>query len=253
MSVRTVTFAAIVLPLCVAGGTLPRAEAQLPTQKSAPKQAAPKPAGTDDSARKAEILSSPQWRRAMFEFKEWLSAQPLYDAQQVEQFKARFNQRVAAMTAGEVEFLLQDMQAKFQILDSPEAREARTWMAQYLSVMSDKKRAEVLKDIPNLGTMTAAQLGQEVAKIEQARSTIDQEQAAFSRTRQTEVNAQLQQDRTAQQNYIRDRNSAPTTYSPYHSPSDVNKRLNEAPIGSGMGFYVNPSGGVGLTFGPSSW
>jgi hypothetical protein len=127
-------------------------------------------------------------------------------------------------------------------------------MAQYLSVMSDKKRAEVLKKMPNLATMTAAQLNAEITKIEAKRATLAQEQAAFDRTRQAEVSAQLQQDRTAREDYIRDRNAFPTSaYSPYRSPSDVNARLNRGQIGSGMSYYVGAYGGFGVSFSPSSW
>jgi hypothetical protein len=203
--------------------------------------------------RKQEILSSAPWRRAMFEFKEWLSAQQIYDARQVEQIKRDFNERVAAMTADEVQFLLEDMQAKFKILDSPQAQEARAWMASYLAVMSDKKKAEVLKGLPNVATMTAAQLNEEILKIEQKRATITEEQAAFQRTQQAQVSRQLAEDRAMQQQYIRDRNQFPTaSYSPYRSQASVKKPYADY-RGPQMGYYVNPWGGVGIMINPSSW
>lgn len=255
MFVPSTTLAVAAMTLCLLCEYSAGASAQETRRKPSPQQAPTKPAaGADDAAKKAEILNSQEWRRAMFEFKEWLSAQQLYDQQQVEQIKARFNQRVARMSAGDVQFLLADMEAKFQILNSPQAQDARSWMAQYLSVMSDKKRAEVLKDIPNLASMTAAQLQQEIVKIEQKRATIDEEQAAFQRSQQALVSRQLAQDRSAQQTYIRERENFPTTtYSPYRSPSDVNARLNAAPVGSGISYSVGPWGGVGINFSPSSW
>jgi hypothetical protein len=255
MPVRTVTLAAVMLSLCAAAAVAPRAGGQQAKAPSAAGQPAPSnDAAAADAARKREILNSSQWRRAMFEFKEWLSAQQIYDAAQVEQFKDRFNHRVAKMSADEVEFLLEDMQAKFQILDSPQAQEARAWMASYLAVMSDKKRAEVLKDLPNVATMTAAQLSQEIMKIEQKRAAIDQEQAAFNKTRQTQVTQQLAADRAAQQTYIREREQFPTTsYSPYRSQASAKKPYEDVHLGPQMGYYVNPWGGVGITFNPSSW
>jgi hypothetical protein len=255
MFVRTVKLAAVTLALCVLSGHSGPLVAQQAGGKPAPQQAPARPAaGADDAARKAEILASPQWRRAMFEFKEWLSAQQIYDAKQVDAMKARFNERVAAMSAVELENLLADMQAKFQILNSPQAQEARAWMASYLSVMSDKMRAEVLKDIPNVATMTAAQLQREVMKIEQKRAAIDREQATFQRTQQQLATAQLQRDRQAQQTYVRERDRFPTTtYSPYHSGSDVNARLNAGRVGSGMSYSVGPYGGVWANFSSASF
>ncbi|MBI3838392.1 MAG: hypothetical protein HY288_10730 [Planctomycetia bacterium] len=82
------------------------------------------------------------------------------------------------MSASDLEFMLEDMEAKFQILKSKEAQEARAWMAQNLSVPSDKKREEVLKTMPNLATMRAAQLSRQIARIQEKRASLAEEQAA---------------------------------------------------------------------------
>lgn len=249
MPVRIVMLAAIIA--CAAAG---ETRAQQPKQPPAAGQSEPSKQPATDQARKQQILNSPQWRRAMFEFKEWLSAQHLYDAQQVEQIKRNFNERVAAMSASELEFMLQDMEAKFKILNSPQAEEARAWMASYLSVMSEKKRAEVLKSMPNVATMTAAEMQQELAKIEQKRAAIESEQAAFERSRQAQVNQQLARDRAAQQQYVEARNAFPTeSYSPYRSGASAKKPYSDYHFGPQMGYYVSPWGGVGITINPSSW
>ena len=225
--------------------------------QAAPAQPAAKPAAKQSAQpkqpTKQEILNSPEWRRAMFEFSEWLTAQTIYTPAQVQQIKDQFNHRVAAMDAGELTYMLNDMEAKFHIMGTPEAREARAWMAQYLSVLSDRKRAEVLKDIPNISTMTAAQLNAEIQRIIGKRQTLESEQNAFQRGQAAQVANQIQTDRTNRQNFVRDWNSGPTTVSPYRNGSNVNDRLNNANIGSGMGFYVGPGGGVGISFSPSSW
>jgi hypothetical protein len=207
----------------------------------------------DKEVTKADIINSPEFRRAMFEFNEWLTSQPIYTPQQVAQIKDQFNHRVAEMTAPELGYLLADLEEKMQIINTPDAREARAWMAQYLSVMSDKKRAQTLKDVPNVATMTAAQLAAEIAKIQQTRDTMDSEQAAFQRGQAAQVANQIQTDRRNQQNYVNDWNTGPVAYSPYRNGSDVNERLNTTQTGTGMGFYVSPLGGVGMTFAPSSW
>ena len=81
--------------------------------------------------------------------------------------KADFNRKVAGMTSYELEYLLEDLDAKFKIMETSEAKDARAWVGQYLAAMSDSKRAEVLKDVPDVVTMSAAQLQQEVDRIEQ--------------------------------------------------------------------------------------
>ena len=71
------------------------------------------------------------------------------DAKQVEQIKASFNERVAKASAQELQFILDDMDAKFKLLDTKEAQDTRAWMAQYLSLLADKKRDEVVRKLPN--------------------------------------------------------------------------------------------------------
>jgi len=202
---------------------------------------------------KAEIINSVQFRRAIFEFNEWLSSQPIYTPQQVAQIKDQFNHRVAEMNAEELTYLLNDLEAKMQLINTPEAREARAWMAQYLSVMSDRKRADVLKDVPNVATMTAAQLSSELSKIQEKRLVMDDQQAAFQKGQAAQVAQQVQTDRINQQNFVRDWNTGPVAYSPYSGNSNVNQRLNNTPIGTGMSFYTGGFGGVGIAFSPSAW
>ncbi|HEV3136619.1 MAG TPA: hypothetical protein VGZ26_01925, partial [Pirellulales bacterium] len=100
--------------------------AQQSKPKPSPKPAAaPGAADSTEAAKRAEILKSERWRRAMFQMNEWLSAQPFYDKKQVEQIKANTVAAVAKMSASDLEFMLEDMEAKFQILQSKEAQDAR--------------------------------------------------------------------------------------------------------------------------------
>jgi hypothetical protein len=212
------------------------------------------PADASDAAKKAAILDSQRWRRAIFELNEWFSVQPFYDKKQVEEIKANLSKRVAAMSSSEVQFMLDDMDAKFQILDSKPAQEARAWLGHYLSVISDRRREEVLKDMPNLATMTAAQLSQEIGKIQRKRGIIAAEQAASDRTRTSQVDSQLQANRAAQQAYIRQQKQAPTTYSsPYRVPSSSQRPFDDRPTGSNMEFYSGNFGQFGIIFNPSSY
>lgn len=165
------------LVLAVAAGTL---AAQAPGGDAAAK---PSAAAADDLARKVEIMSGERWRRAIFELGEWLSAQQIYSPQEVNRIKADFNRRVAGMSSFELEYLLEDLDAKFKIMETPEAKDAKAWIGQYLAAMSDRKRAEVLRDMPDVVTMTSGQLQQEINRIEQKRTSLQQRQQAFDQSR----------------------------------------------------------------------
>jgi hypothetical protein len=241
-----------------AGGSAPAGKstaksASAPAAKPAPSRA---PLSAEETAKKAAILDSKRWRRAMFELNEWLSAQRLYDKKQVEEIKADLSTRVAEMSSSDLEFMLQDMEAKFQIMDSQPAQEAREWLGHYLSLRSAKKREEILKDLPNLVTMTAAQLSQEIQKIERKRTLSQREAAASSRTQQALVSSQMQANQAAQQAARRQQNRGPDTYtSPYRAANATpgERPFDDRKIGPSMEFYSGNFGQFGVVFNPSSY
>lgn len=218
---------------------------------------APVPAGAsvedpkDDLAKKAEILRSPRCRRAIFELGQWLDTQQLYPPKQVMRIKSDFNQRVAKMSSYELEYMLEDLEAKFKVIDTPEAQEARAWVGQYLSAMSDRKREEVLKDIPNVVEMSAGELSREVQKIEARRQSLQQQQQDFDRGRQALVEqAQAARQATAAaSNAAAARTSAPA-YSPYRSQGGGKPPFSDSQGGDGMSVGVGPFGAyVGFSVG----
>ena len=201
----------------------PAKNGRAPETPSTPAAQPPKSAANDDDGdgesdleQKVAIMNSPRWRRAIFELGEWLSAQAIYTPTQVRNIKADFNRKVEKMSPHDLEYLLDDLDAKFKILDTPEAQDARSWVAQYLSVMSDQKRAEALKDVPNVVTMTAGQLQQEIQKIERKRSSLQQQQAAFDEGREQLVQqAQAARQQTAAASVAAMKQGAGMSYSPY--------------------------------------
>jgi hypothetical protein len=172
----TILAVALATPLVAADP--PPAARPGPSERTMPSQATP-----EDAARKVEIMSGPRWRRAIFELGEWLSSQQIYSPQQVTRIKADFNRRVSGMSSYELEYLLDDLDAKFKVLETPEARDAKAWLGQYLSAMSDQRRAEALRDVPDVVTMTSSQLQQEINRIEQKRVSLQQRQQAFDQSR----------------------------------------------------------------------
>ncbi len=225
-------------------------------------QAADPPAATteqDDAqesmAAKAEILQSSRWRRAIFELGEWLSVQKIYPPREVQRIKADFNTKVMKMSPQELEYLLDDLEAKFKIIDAPEAQEARAWMGQYLSAMTDRKRADVLKDVPNVVDMTAAQLSQEIQKIERTRQNLKDRQAAFDSSRKVLADvAAANRKATADASLAAtSKMNSSASYSPYRSNSGGSggsPPFSNARVGSGLSIGVGTWGAyVGMSLG----
>lgn len=154
------------------------------------------PAAADNDAdtlsRKAAIMKSSRWQRAVSELGRWLATQTIYPPDEVLRIKAGFNDRVAHASADELGKMLDNLDAKLQIVESPEAREARDWVGHYLSAMSDRRRAQALAAVPDITTLSAAELQAEINRVTRRRADIQQRQAAFESGRQ-ELVQQAQQ------------------------------------------------------------
>ncbi|NBT12469.1 MAG: hypothetical protein EBS56_02600 [Planctomycetia bacterium] len=249
MTLRVRRLLAVILPLAAAVTAAPVTISADPPASRAPASADPQP--QDDVAKKAEILRSARWRRAIFELGEWLDSQQIYPPKQVLKIKSDFNHRVARMSSYELEYLLEDLESKFKVMDSPEAQDARAWVGQYLAAMSDRKRDEVLKDIPNVVNMSAGELAQEIQKIETKRQSLQRQQAAFEQGRQQLVEqAQEARQLTAQAAAAAaaQANAGPAS-SPYRSQGGGKPPFADSQ-GGGMSIGVGPMGAyVGFTVG----
>lgn len=197
-----------------------------------------------DFARKADIMHGPRWQRTIAEFGGWLTTQTLYSPADVQRIKRQFNARVATMSSYELEYLLDSLAAKLALLDTAEARDAKAWLGEYLAAMSDARRAEELRGIPNLLEMNAGQLWQEIQRIDRLRATLQgRQQTAESRQAVLAERATANRQATAAAaqaaaNRVR---SAPA-HSPYRqgggSPpfSDVQRRPPVILFGGLIGF-----------------
>jgi len=119
-----------------------------------------------DFARKHDLLSSPDWQRAVAELAGWLRVQTVYPPAEVRRIKARFNDRVASMSSYELEYLLDSIAAKMRLLETPKAADAKAWLGEYLSAMTDARRAREMRDIPNILEMSADDLWREILRID---------------------------------------------------------------------------------------
>jgi hypothetical protein len=206
----------------------------------------------DDAALRTQVFESSAWRRAMFEVNEWLRTQRVYTPQQVEEMRAQFRRRVDEMSGADLKLLLGDLETKLEIIDTPQAREAKAWMGEYVAVLAERRRAEVLRDLPNLATLTSAQLRAELVRIQQKRDTLDSRQRSAGRNQNQRVTAATRSQQQNQRQLEQARANRPTAFSPYRSQSKVNDRLNTESSSPRPTFFVDPLGGVGRTL-PGGW
>jgi paraquat-inducible protein B len=152
--------------------------------------AEPRESGVDsETAARQEVLQSKEWREMKESLGEWLSVQTIYGPEQVKQLKANFNGQIAQMSASQLRDFNEQMNEKLKILLGAEAREARAWMRQYLSVASEAKIKQMRKNLPDIATATPEQLQEALKTFEQRRGTTKQTQAAFQQGQQALVKA----------------------------------------------------------------
>lgn len=204
-------------------------------------QAISRSADEDDGelARKSDLLHSERWQDAIAELGGWLAVQSVYSPSEVRRIKMQFNQRVAAMSSYELEYLLDSISAKLRLLDTAEARDAKAWLGEYLSAMSDARRAKELRNVPNILDMSADQLWREIQRIDSLRGTLQQRQQGVE-ARQATLVAKAAAGREATSAASRAaaaRPRAAPSHSPYRSGggsppfSDVQRRRVSIAVG----------------------
>lgn len=198
-------------------------------------------------ARKYDVLHSPEWQRAIAELGSWLAEQSVYSPAEVRKIKLQFNDRVAGMSSYELEYLLGSISAKLRLLDTPEARDAKAWLGEYLSAMSDARRARELRNVPNVLEMSADQLWQEIQRIDALRGSLRQRQQGVE-SRQAVLATRAGAGREATSSASRvaaERSRSAPAHSPYRSGggsppfSDIQPRrmsIGVGPFGACISF-----------------
>lgn len=213
------------------------------------KAGAPTPAG-DQRVAGGAVAASESWRASLHGFNEWLSAQSIYDADQVARIKAEQQRRLASMNTDEREAYHRDLDARLSIVSSAEWQETMDWLTSTLSAAAPSYAKKLDLHYPDVAHLTAAQLQRELAKLERRRWSEHQESMAFERMRETRLamhQRQLRADEDARQRAF-DRAAMSDRFSEYHpSHHPVQQRQRRpfyppyAPFGFGFGF-----GGFGL-------
>ena len=198
-----------------------------------------------DLARKADLLHSPEWQRAIAELGSWLATQSVYSPSEVRRIKLQFNDRVAAMSSYDLEYLLDSIKAKLRLLDTAEARDAKAWLGEYLSAMSDARRAQEMRNVPSILDMSADQLWREIQRIDSMRGALRQRQQGVD-SRQAAMATRATSGREASSAAARAaaaRQRAAPSHSPYRSGggsppfSDAQRRRSSIGVGP-MGAFI---------------
>jgi hypothetical protein len=213
---------------------------------SASAKAQPTPplsAATSEAEQKAALLDSECWRRSMFELNQWYRSQTIFTPAEVEQQKADFAARVDKMSVKELKEVISDLETKFRILDTPQVQEVRTWFGQYLAVLANRRREELLRDIPNFATMTPSQLNQEIMKIQRKKLSKRSSQAAFDQGRQARIEAMREAEQAAQAARQARAARRAAYRSPYRPAPSVNQPAGPE-VGRRNRMSIDPNGNI---------
>ena len=140
-----------------------------------------------DQMSKEEILASARWQRAEEALEDWLSVQNLYTPAEIDQLEARCTARVDAMNVEQLRKYLRDMEARLDVLLSPEVQQARDWVGSYMAVLAAPHREKLQQQLPDVANMTAPQIEQAVRGFLQAQQVHGQRGTAEQSRRQSEV------------------------------------------------------------------
>ena len=108
-------------------------------------------------------------------------------AQQVKQIRARLAAGISRMTAAQLQWFLSDMREKLQVLTSQAARDASTYLAETFTAASPAYARKLRQKLPDVLTMTAAQVNQRLAIFASKHQQTLAMQQTFNDSRQQEI------------------------------------------------------------------
>jgi hypothetical protein len=153
-----------------------------------PIQASASAEDAQQNAAREEIFASERWRRADSALNEWLAIQQVYRPEQVAAIRAEVNDRVLNMSPSELDEFLTEMEQRLLILLSPQAEEARQWLANFVAAVRNPEQ-QLGRSFPDVLNMSASEIRQELRWLEQHRAARQQSHAAFNQMRSAQVQA----------------------------------------------------------------
>ena len=132
-----------------------------PRQEKAGAEFGAEPELSSDTLR--PILTGDEWQDTRLRFEQWLSAQTLYDADQVKQMRGKFAERVKTTTqAGRNQFI-KDTDAKLQILYGPGTIDLQHRFAESMAAATPAYVKKSRQQLPDVVASTPDQLKDRLA------------------------------------------------------------------------------------------
>jgi hypothetical protein len=165
-----------------------------------------------------------------------------YDPKQVKKLKQQFKEKIQNMSPEELDEFRSDLDARLHILMGDEARDARRWLSDTLSVASDKYAKKVLADLPDVANLTSPELLSELDRFENRRAQTRQSVAATQqaqRDRTKSVQAQLREQRSASEKALDRAVQSSAAQGSNFVPSALHNRksFSDRPNWVGVGFW----------------
>ena len=114
-----------------------------------------------------QVLTSPEWRKAMLSLSTWFETQRLYDKSQVLDLKRKINERVLEMSPTELLRFQHEIAEKVAILNGPQAQAIKIWLREQLSLASDEYARRILAGLPDISKLTPDELQDYLNKFAQ--------------------------------------------------------------------------------------
>jgi hypothetical protein len=189
-----------------------------------------------DGSRDAErqkILESDRWRAAQRSFDEWVAVQTIYSADEVASLRSELAERVSGMSPEALESLLAEMEDRLEVLLSPDAEEARRWIADILTVARDPE-SHFGGPLPDVLNLSAGEIRAELQRFQQRRSSRQQARTAFDNRRQSQVQAARDEQAARREALSQPRTAAtfpePPFTSPYAPPREPLRPIMRRPV-----------------------
>ncbi len=220
---RTLTIA---LAFLLVGGVAAPAQ-------EAPPQGPTAQGGESREAERQTILGSDRWRETQRDFNEWLSIQRIYSPAEVSALRAEIADRVASMAPDELTSFLGEMEDRLAVLMSPDADDARQWIAQILAVARNPE-SQFGGPLPDVANMTASQIRDELQRFQRRRASRQQAQTAFDRSRESQVQTARDVQAARRETLAQPRTAAtfiePSYRSPYAPQRAPRRAISGPPI-----------------------
>jgi hypothetical protein len=193
------------------------------------------------------VLESDRWMAARTRFEQWLSVQSAYDANEIADIKRRLTERVAAMSAVELQKFLAEMEQRLDVLLSPDVTAARNWADEFYTPLG-KEELAAQYGVAHPLSMTGEELNAALARFALDRQSHASTRAAFQQQQATQA-AAAREYRQAQQQAAQQAAAASaarrpaSSGAPYAPTRRTSPQRYEAPYNP-LQYSIGPWGGI---------